>query len=140
MDPIKKLYHGVDTLAEGDLKSRINIKTGDELELIGSAASACDIAELFSANTQARPSKIIMQDDAGGTGAGFSGYSYSQCSVMRGGAGFYLSDGEVIARGAETGAGDSGISANPGRTSYCSEVSAVEMQLRFRENNARQRH
>ena len=106
----------------------------DELELIGSAASACDIAELFSANTQARPSKIIMQDDAGGTGAGFSGYSYSQCSVMRGGAGFYLSDGKVIARGAETGAGDSGISANPGRTSYCSEVSAVEMQLRFREN------
>lgn len=34
VDPIKKLYHGVDTLAEGDLKSRINIKTGDELELI----------------------------------------------------------------------------------------------------------
>ncbi|MBI2530442.1 MAG: hypothetical protein HYW05_04850 [Candidatus Diapherotrites archaeon] len=107
----------------------------DGLELVGSGASACDIAELFSATTQARPSKIIIQDDGGSEGSGDSGHSYSPCSAMRGGTGFYLSDGKVIARGPETGGGDSGIPANPGSTSYCSEVSAVEMQLRFRENN-----
>ncbi len=119
----------------GIAKETIGAQTDWEgLELVGSASSGCDVAEMFSANTQARPSKIIMPDQGGNGSPILSGYDYSPCSKMRGGTGFYLSDGKLIARGPETGAEDSGIPADPGRTAYCSEVSAVEMQLLFREN------